>query len=497
MIHVRDLTVAYGDIAALDAVSFDVAAGECLVVTGMSGCGKSTLMRVLSGLIPQVVPAALSGSVEVAGLDPTTLPTAQVAQQVGTVFQNPRSQLFHLRVEDEVAFGPCNLGLPPEEVQARVTWALAAVGLEEFRQRNPATLSGGEMQRLAIAAALAMQPRVLVLDEPTASLDVEGTHSVINTLDELRREQGLTLVVVEHRLAEVRRLAEQVLVLDQGRVVASGPFARTLEDRSILRRYGLRRPTVVPLAPWKELLVPVPEAGNGREALLTLRDLSAGYDGKSVIHHVDLELFPGDFVALVGENGSGKSTLALAAAGLIRPQTGHIAFQGTTRPSPGQDVALLFQNPSDQLFTESVDEEVAFGPRNYRRLDSALHQETLSELDLSALQRRHPNTLSMGQQQRTTLAACLALRPRLVILDEPMMGQDWRHLQGLMEFLHKLNRGGTSILLITHDYKLVHRYAQRVVVMHQGRVAYHGRVRPDAAREIVPAGEKEAIHLAS
>jgi energy-coupling factor transporter ATP-binding protein EcfA2 len=413
------------------------------------------------------------------------------------VFQNPRTQLFHLRVEDEVAFGPYNLGLPPEEIKARVAWALSAVGLEGFRQRNPASLSGGEMQRLAIASALAMRPQVLVLDEPTASLDVAGTHSVIDTLTDLRAQHDLTLIIVEHRLAEVRRLADKVMVLDQGRPVAYGPFAETLNDRALLRRYGLRRPTAEPLAAWKELLVPTTEPPDGREPLLKLEGLSASYDGKPVVHDVDLSLYPGEFVALVGDNGAGKSTLALAAAGLIRPVAGEIASRDGRRPLPGRDVALLFQDPSDQLFTDTVDEEVAFGPRNYRCFDPALHQRTLSRLDLLALEHRRPTTLSMGQQQRTTLAACLALRPQLVILDEPTMGQDWRHLQQLMEFLARLNRRGTAILLITHDYKLVHRYARRVVVMREGRVAFHGSVHAGARPERSLAEEKEAFGLAS
>lgn len=497
MIHVQDLSVRYGDFTALDSISFDVAAGECLVVTGMSGCGKTTLARVLDGLIPQSIPAVVSGRVEVAGLDPTSHPPADVAQRVGAVFQNPRTQLFHLHVEDEVAFGPCNLGLPSEEINTRVAWALAAVGLEAFRRRNPASLSGGEMQRLAIAAALAMRPQILVLDEPTASLDVAGTNSVIETLNELRRQHGLTLVIVEHRLAEVRRLADQVMVLDQGRSVAYGPFATILEDRALLRRYGLRRPTIEPLTPWEELLIPAPDVSPDAEPLLALEGVSAGYDGKAVIRDVDLRLYPGEFVALVGDNGAGKSTLALAAAGLIRPTTGRVIYREHRRPLAGRDVALLFQDPSDQLFTDSVDEEIAFGPRNYRQFDPAQHRQTLSNLDLLDFQRRHPATLSMGQQQRTTLAACLALRPQLVILDEPTMGQDWRHLQQLMEFLKGLNRQGTAILLITHDYKLVYRYARRVVVMQAGRLALHGNVRADSHNEPLALGEKEVFDFAS
>ena len=484
MIHVRDLTVHYADQIALQEVSFDVRLGECLVVTGPSGCGKSTLVRVLTGLIPQVIPAEISGRVEVAGLDVTRCPTAESSQYVGVVFQNPRAHLFHLRVADEVAFGPYNLGLPSGEVEARVEWALEAVGLSDLPDQNPATLSGGQMQRLAIASALAMRPKVLVLDEPTASLDVPGTNSVINALARLRAEYDLTIVLIEHRLAEVRRLADRVLVLDEGRVVAAGAFETVLGDYDLLRRYGLRRPTEEPLMPWPELLMPDGEAPKAANPLLEFQHLSAGYNGYAAIHDVNLRFYPGEFAALVGDNGAGKSTLALAAAGLIRPMSGRLLFNNGARPRPGLDNALLFQNPADQLFTDSVEEEIAFGPRNYRCFDPEWHQQTLANADLLSLRNRRPISLSVGQQQRTALASCLALRPRLVILDEPTLGQDWRHLQQLMESLLQLNRQGTPILLITHDYKLVYRYAQRVILMDAGRILLDGHINPAVQKQI-------------
>ena len=496
MIHVRDLTVRYADQIALQDVSFDVIPGECLVVTGPSGCGKSTLVRILTGLIPQVVPAEIRGIVEVAGLDVTHCPTAETAQYVGVVFQNPRAHLFHLHVADEVAFGPYNLGLPLEEVKTRVEWALKAVGLSDLSEQNPACLSGGQMQRLAIASALAMHPKVLVLDEPTASLDVSGTQNVIAALEKLKQLYGLTIVLIEHRLAEVRHLADRVLVLDEGRSVAAGSFETVLDDYDLLHRYGLRRPTEEPLMSWPELLIPVDEPRETGKPLLEFQNLSAGYDGHAAIHDVNLRFYPGEFAALVGDNGSGKSTLALAAAGLIRPMSGRLLFNNGARPRPGLDIALLFQNPADQLFTDTVDEEIAFGPRNYRFFEPAWHEQSLERADLLGLRERRPFSLSVGQQQRTALASCLALRPRLVILDEPTLGQDWRHLQQLMDFLVWLNRQGTAILLITHDYKLVYRYAQRVILMDAGRISLDGHINLEAQKNKPTASPAEVTHVA-
>jgi len=191
---------------------------------------------------------------------------------------------------------------------------------------------------------------------------------------------------------------------------------------------------------------------------------------------VSVDLYPGDLVALVGDNGAGKSTLALAACGLLKPLAGRVQFLGGKRPRPGLDVAMLFQDPGEQLFTDLVDDEVAYGPRNYGCYDEEQHQATLAEADLVGLRERRPLSLSVGQQQRTALAACLALRPRLLILDEPTLGQDWRHLSRLMDFLMLLNRTGSAILLISHDYKLVHHYARRAILMDKGRVKAVGHL---------------------
>jgi len=477
MIHVEGLSVRYGSVLALEDISFELGAGECLLVAGPSGCGKSTLGRVLSGLIPGSIPAQVRGKVCIADMDVLHQPLPQVSRQVGMVFQNPSSQLFHLRVEDEVAFGPRNLGLPEAEVQQRVNWALEAVGLKGFEDQNPINLSGGQKQRVAIAAALAMRPQVLVLDEPTASLDISGTEHVMAALKELRQRLGLTLVLIEHRLAEAAVLADQALVLDAGRIVAQGGVDQVLGDRDLLQKLGLRRPLEGALPPWENLLTPNHQTKAGIEAVLELQEVSAGYDRRLVIHDINLALYPGEFAALIGENGAGKSTLGLAAAGLIKPARGRVRFIGGKKPRPGLDVSLLFQDTQEQLFTSSVDDEIAFAPRNYRMYDPEQHARILAETDLSTLRARQPTTLSAGQQQRTAQGACLSLKPRLLILDEPTMGQDWGHLERLMAFLVELNRLGMAILLITHDYKLVYRFADRVMLMQEGRIILDGQLR--------------------
>jgi energy-coupling factor transport system ATP-binding protein len=476
MIQIQDLAVHYGDIPAIQEVSLQVAAGECVLITGPSGCGKSTLARVLCGLIPHAIPAQVRGQVCVAGLDilSQTIPT--IAQRVGIVFQRPASQLFHLRVEDEVAFGPHNLGLIEDEVMQRTDWALQAVGLSDLRYERPTALSGGQKQCLAIAAALAMRTQVLVLDEPTASLDVPNTRRVIETLAHLRAEYGITIVLIEHRLAEVAQLAERVILMEAGRILADGAPQKVFADRDLRLRLGLRRPTEEPSVSWETLIQTNGTSSPSVAPLLELEQVSAGFNGQAVIRDIQLAFYPGEFLALVGDNGAGKSTLALTAAGLIKPQSGVVRYLNGARPRPGLDVALLFQDPLEQLFTDSVDEEVAFAPRNYDCFDPALQAQILQEADLWDLRSRRPQALSVGQQQRTTLASCLGLRPRLLILDEPTLGQDWGHLQRLMNYIQVLNQQGTTILLISHDYKLVHHYARRVILLRDGRIEQIGKI---------------------
>ncbi len=483
MIHVENLSVRYDEIQALQDISFDMGEGECVLVTGPSGCGKSTLGRVLSGLIPHAIPAQVTGQVHVAGLDLQQHTIPQIAQKVGMVFQRPAAQLFHLRVEDEVSFGPRNLGLDEVEIQQRTEWALESTGLQALRNCKPSELSGGQKQCLAIAAALAMRPQVLVLDEPTASLDVPNTRRVIDMLTHLRDTYKISVILIEHRLAEAAQFVERVIMLEAGRIVADGSPEVVFADRELRDRLGLRRPTVEPSVTWDTLIHTNGSIDDTDSCLLSLDSVTAGFNGHAIIRDINLKLFAGEFLALVGDNGAGKSTLAMVAAGLLKPQSGTARFCNGARPRPGLDVALLFQDPQEQLFTDSVDDEVSFCARNYDCFSASLHAQILNEADLTGLEQRRPLTLSIGQQQRTALAACLSLRPRLLILDEPTLGQDWGHLQRLMNYLLTLNRLGATILLISHDYKLVHHYAQRVILLKNGQIDRIGKIHHSTNQE--------------
>ena len=450
MIEVRGLDVRYPEARALKGVDLTVAPGSFLLVAGPSGGGKSTLARALMGLIPQTIPAEVQGSVSVAGLDTRQHSVAQLATRVGLVFQNPATQLFNGTVEEEIAFGPRNLGLPSGEIGARVDYGLQAAGCAHLRHRAVRRLSSGEQQRVAIAATLAMRPAILILDEPTANLDTAGVRSIVAALARLRREFGVTLVVIEHRLAPFLRHADRLIWLADGLIVADGQPAETLAR--------VRPPSPARLSP------PPPED----EPLVALRGITAGYDGHTVLRDCSLALRRGDFAALVGPNGAGKTTLARVLAGVLRPRRGKVVWSTNGR---APRVGLLQQNPLHQLVCDTVEEDVRFGPRNLGTEQPAETEEILSQTDLLPLRRRPTRALSVGQQQRAALAATLSLRPALIILDEPTVGQDWEHLIQVMDFIADLNQAGQTVLLITHDERLVERYANRVWKISEGEPA--------------------------
>jgi energy-coupling factor transporter ATP-binding protein EcfA2 len=307
MIQVDDLTVCYGKRRVLGSkrsgLSLSIRPGEFVLVTGPSGSGKSTLLRTLAGLIPHASLARMEGRVVVDGLDTQEHLLPILAGHVGMVFQNPSTQLFCLRVEEEVAFGPRNLGLSPDEVARRVEWALGAAGLEHLRNRRVNTLSDGEKQRLAIAAVLAMAPRILILDEPTSNLDRVGTRQVLSTLERLRQESS-TVVIAEHKTGEVSRLADRVLILEGGQPVADGSPEEVFARRELLHRLGVRQPTNHPQSDWDDLILPsLPGRVGGRvEPLVELEGVVAGYGKRQVLDRLDLSIQRGELVALVGDN---------------------------------------------------------------------------------------------------------------------------------------------------------------------------------------------------
>jgi energy-coupling factor transporter ATP-binding protein EcfA2 len=424
-----------GDAPALVDVTLALEPGELVVVLGPSGSGKSTLLRALSGLVPHFHGGRFSGWVGVAGADTRTVRPAELAGTVATVFQDPEDQVVFGRVENEVAFGLENLGVSPHEILPRARAALAAVGVEHLVGRRTETLSAGELQRVCLASALALEPELLLLDEPTSQLDPAAAEALLD----LAVDIDATVVVSEQRPARPLARCDRVLFLEQGRLFLDAPRAQALEW------LAEHRPGYLP----REAREPAPAAAG--ESLCRVQDVAFAYTGgPPVLDAVDLELRRGEIVALTGPNGSGKTTLGKLAAGLLEPQRGLVARSG--RP------AYLSQDPGRYLVRERVDEEVALAVRG----DLAKARRALASVGLAGSEQRHPRDLSSGERERLALAAVLVTEPELLVLDEPTRGVDPDRKAELAELL-RAGAGGRATLLITHDLVFAGDVADRTV----------------------------------
>ena len=449
MLRIEDLSVQYPerDAPALHDLSEEIVPGEAVVFTGPSGCGKSTLFRTMAGVIPEIIEATVTGAVMLDGRPVFETEPTDIARHVGFVQQDPDAQICTLNAWQEVAFGPENLCLPPEEVRSRVAWALDVVGISPLAERKTTTLSGGEKQRLAIASILTMEPEGILLDEPTAHLDPEGAKAVFDLLKTLRDEEGKTVVIAEHRLGPLLPLEPRVVVLDEGRVVTR-KATRARED---LVSLGLR-------ASWDVLRGP---GASRQQPDLELKDVSFGYGKTPVFNRLSLRIGSGNILGVIGPNGGGKTTLLRLLAGLEGPWDGKVV-----RPSPAS-VGFVFQHPHQQIFERSVRGEFAIeGIRDEEQL-----RRTLEEAHLADLADLPPLALSLGEQRRLTVAAALARDPDLLLLDEPFIGQDRHNAAWIIAQLLAARERGAITVLISHDIPLVTALCDRLLYLGEEPIA--------------------------
>lgn len=506
---VRNVTCRYPGAArdALRDVSLVVPRGTLTVVMGASGAGKSTLGRTLTRLVPVFSPATLTGEIVLDDESIAERSVGELAGRIGMVFQDFEAQLFSTDVMQEMVFALEQTGVAPEQMQERVTRALAAVGLSGFEGRDPTTLSGGEKQRLAIAGVLALRPGIMVLDEPTTDLDPQGRADVFRVLYALRSE-GLALVVIEHDPA-VAVAADQLLVLAAGDATSRGAPHAVLADVDACVRAGIRAPDISRV--FAALEVPDPpldvdtaiarlqRAGFGAPATLppdpapvaaaprlVVDRVTFNYpDGPVVLRDITLQLGQGELVALVGHNGSGKTTLAKLLMGLLRPARGRVTLDGRVLSDlpPAQlarHVGYVFQDPDHQLFAATAWEEVAFGPRNIGCPPAEVEarvRAALAAVELDGVAHDDPFLLDKGARQRLAVASVLSLRPEVLLLDEPTTGLDFREQCQMLALLRRLHAAGQTILIIAHTPWVIAEYAERVVMLHAGALAYDGPVR--------------------
>jgi energy-coupling factor transport system ATP-binding protein len=468
--------------AILD-VSLEVRPGEILLIAGPSGCGKSTLLRCLNGLIPATYRGDLQGGIRIGGVDARELSLAEIGRIAGTVLQDPERQIVASHVFEEVAFGLENLGLSVEEIFRRVDETLADLRLAHLKHRETFTLSGGEKQKLAVAGVLALRPQVLLLDEPLANLDPASARETLEMCRGLR-DSGRSVVIIEHRVEEVLTIEpDRVILMDEGRVVYNGPpdgVGAVADPRAV------KLPATIAMQRMVQLRVEPPSfpehKASARESVIELDDVEFGYDERSVLRGINLTVRTGDRIALLGPNGSGKSTLVKQMIGLLRPRRGTVTLDG--KPLEKMSVAqaarlagYVFQSPSHMLFAPTVREELAFGPRNVGQSEAEIIEhsvEALALMDLEGAEERPPLTLSFGQQRRLCIASVIVMRAKVLLMDEPTAGQDYRSYTQFMDGILRLGSFAAQIF-ITHDLDLAISYANRVILFADGQIVADGR----------------------
>jgi energy-coupling factor transporter ATP-binding protein EcfA2 len=519
IIHVENLSYTYpSETKALTDVSLDVYPGEYLAIVGANGAGKTTLCMFLNGVIPNVVGGRVSGQVNVCGMDTFEHHVYDIAQNVGLVLQDPESQLFSADVRSEIAFAAENRGIPRDEIKARMKEVLKIVRLEELASRLSDELSGGQKQRLAIAANLIVRPKILVADEPTSQLDPIGKEEVFATLSSLNKDFGMTVVIASHDVDEIVRFSDRVIVLDHGSIILQGPPEKVFREVDTLDRLYVHVPDLARLSKMLQinsdhpLSLSVPEAssqlkvwicqdnsasassvkepaapaypteeiGLSSPAAVEVNNVTYTYPGtiSPAISNITFSIPKGQFVGIIGQNGGGKTTIMKCLVGLIKPPQGEIRLDG--KPLTVQKVGdiatqigLILQNPDTQLFCMSVEEEIRFGLENLRLDPAEIDRRTEEALRITGLEpfrNLYPFKLSLGDRRKVAVASIVAMRPQVLIFDEPLTGQDYKGRYELVNLAAELHQAGHTVIMISHDMELVAKYTQRTLVIGKGKL---------------------------
>ncbi len=464
-------------------INLQLEGGQILLVAGTSGCGKTTLMRCINGLAPRIYLGELSGEVRLFGKDVQQLSMTHLAQNVGTLLQDPERQIVSSHVFNEVAFGLENLAMPRQRIIYRVDETLDYLGISHLRDRETFQLSGGEKQKIALAGILAMQPKILLLDEPLASLDPASAYEALQLFRKLAND-GISVMLVEHRVEDVLAInPEQVVYLQDGQVSYQGDVAGFVKKadphyiklpaeiavkRSVGQKYNLLAPNVPP---------------EGCAEMLRFDKVFFQYRAgdPQVLKDISFSIRKGDIIAILGPNGAGKSTLVKQALGLLKPTKGEVILEGmpTTELTVAQaakTVGYVFQSPTQMLFAPTVEEELLFGPKNLAMPaeDAQANMEwAIQSVHLEEEKKTPPLALSFGQQKRVSIAAILAMRSRILIMDEPTAGQDYWNYCSFMDSILQMP-GFDAIIFITHDVDLALIYANRILLLKEGAVAAFG-----------------------
>lgn len=464
MIEFRNVSFSYPDSpdGCLKNIDLTIPDGQFVLLCGRSGCGKTTLTRLINGLIPQFFAGELSGEILLDGENLADLPMYRIAERVGSVFQNPRTQFFNVDTDSEIAFGMENEAVPQAQMEQRVAETAKALRIENLLGRSIFALSGGEKQKIAFASVYAMAPEVYLLDEPSSNLDMAAIEALREHL-QLIKSQGKTVIAAEHRLYYLMNVADRVIYLENGRIAGDWtPEQFRALPAAQRQKMGLR---AIDLLEERPVCAAVPK----QPPVLALKNVSLAYKKQPVLSNISLRAAPGDVIAVVGRNGAGKTTFSRALCGLHKELSGQYLWNGTPQKPKARmrRSYMVMQDVNYQLFAESVEAECTFG---IRRPDTALAGKTLDALGLAPFRERHPNTLSGGQKQRLSAAAAMVCGKELLVFDEPTSGLDCDSMVRLAALIRRLAAMGKVIFIVTHDYEFVCRTCTRVLHLDLGGV---------------------------
>lgn len=517
-IEIKGLSFTYknSDSEVLKDVDLSIEEGKFTVIMGRTGAGKTTLAMLPNGIIPQLVEGTVKGTIIAGGKDSSKYRVQTMAREIGLVLQDPETQIFGRTVDEDTAFGPRNYLVPRDEIKERIKSALDKVRLDGYEKRQTSQLSGGEKQRLAIAGILAMDPSIIILDEPTSELDPIGREEIYSTMVSLQKDQKKTVVAVEHSSQEISEKADSIVVLSDAHVVWLGSPKDFFRELDLVERYGIK-PLPVSKVGWElykkgfiakeEIPLSVDDAyalvvklldgrklgfspaeapRQERTKLIEVNDVHYQYDkSKEALKGISFDIYEGDYVALIGQNGAGKTTLAKHFNSLFKPTSGRILVCGkdTKNEEPNtlaEQIGYVFQNPDNQIFSTSVYKEMEYGLKALKLSEEEMSKrihEIARLLGIEKVLDEHPFSLGKGERQRVAVASILVLKPKILVVDEPTTGQDWDGIQNMMKLIDELHANGTTIVMITHDMDVVATHANRVIVMAKGSIVADGSVR--------------------
>ncbi|MCG8513302.1 MAG: energy-coupling factor transporter ATPase [Halanaerobiales bacterium] len=515
VISIKNMSFTYKETEtpAVQDINLEIYKGQIVLLLGKSGCGKSTLSLAINGLIPHLIEGEIRGSVETCGINISEQNSAEMSKKTGFVFQDPEVQLFSMTVEDEVAMSLSNMAVPLDEMRSQVDWALETVGMRGFELQDPASLSGGEKQRVAIASVLARNPELLIFDEPTGNLDPVASRKVYQTIKDICSSGNHTVIIAEKDLGALIDFVDYVVLLDKGKIVSTGTPREILQQVELLKKCGVRVPACVQLGlelqakgfsypklpiTAEELVKPLgvfktayqsdkpnldstAQKGVVIEFDQVTHQFKNGYKG---LDNISIKINKGEFISILGMNGAGKSTLVSHIIGLLRPTKGTVLVNNEasvkfTVAEMARRVGFIFQNPNHQIFNDTVHKEITFGPKNLGWAEEEIERAAIQitrVASLEGMENKDPEGLSIGEKQRVALASILVMDPDILILDEPTTGQDQNSLDDMMAIVAELHRRGKTIIMITHDMDVALQYSNRVALMHKGKILWQGPV---------------------